>query len=240
MFSQPSVLVSQTLLRAMGMQMFVYYRDRIPQDTATIVISNHRSFMDALVLMVALERTVRIACHHYMGQVPVLREMVHLLGCFPLEKPGKRQQHFFKQAMELLTTQQWVGLFPEGGLPMVELTQPTEVGKFQRGFAHLALRTSLPNVAVLPVAIASVEETVTKTLPLKFLHLLDPSEPLFDRPGLHPVVIYNRANVSIGRPYWITAQHREQYRGKGAKQVIEDLTSYCQHEIATLVDRGCN
>ncbi len=236
MFSQTPLFVAQTLSGALGMQMFVYHEDRIPRSlSSAIVVSNHRSFLDAALLIQALRMPVRIACHHYMGQTPFLREMVQLLGCLPLAEPAQRQRQFFEQAHQLLNSGQWVGLFPEGGSPMVELTQPKEVGPFQRGFAHLALQVDVPQLAVLPVAIASLEEQVASAFPIRWLRHFDASEPLFARPGLHPVVVYRRVNVLVGRPYWITSQHRQQYKGKGGKKMAVQLTQYCHREIATLM-----
>lgn len=232
-------LVAQSLLTALDVKIFVRYEHRLPQDIPVVVVSNHRSFLDAAILLEAMPHPVRIACHHYMGQTPILREMVHLLGCFPLAEPGQRQQQFTERANELLTSQQWVGLFPEGTQPMVEPTEPQQVGKFQRGFAHLALRVPRPNLAVLPVAIASLEETVYPTIPIRWLRWFDASEPMFDRRGFHPMLVYRRANVLIGRPYWINSEHRQQYRGKQARKVATDLTEYCHQEIVELLSRGC-
>ncbi|MEC4896233.1 MAG: lysophospholipid acyltransferase family protein [Oscillatoria sp. PMC 1051.18] len=240
MSSDSPLQISNLLLAAMEMRMFVYHENRIPQNTAVVVVSNHRSFMDASVLMKALGHPLRTACHHYMGQVPVMREFVHLLGCFPLEEREQRQQSFFKQATELLKSHEWVAVFPEGAQPMIKLTQPEKVGKFHRGFAHLAFRTDVCNLAVLPVAIASYEENVTKAVPLRFLRLFDPSEPLFDQSGWHPMVTYQSVNVLIGHPYWITPAQREQYQGKQAKQVITHLTKYCRSQITELLAVGCN
>lgn len=219
----------------MGTRMFLYHEDRIPDRCPVIVVSNHRSFMDAPLLMAALQAPVRIACHHYMGQVPVMREVVKQLGCFPLEEPENRQQAFFQQATELLEAQQCVGVFPEGAQPMVQRTKPSEMSKFHRGFAHLALRTPVQNLAVLPVAIASLEETVNSTVPLRLLRLFDPSEPLFEQPGCHPMVLYRHVAVLIGRPYWVTPKHREHYQGRQAKTVVADIMNTCHDEIAKLL-----
>jgi 1-acyl-sn-glycerol-3-phosphate acyltransferase len=216
------------------MKLSLSYASRIPNEATTVlVVSNHRSFLDAPILIQALGRPIRIACHYYMGQTPLLREMVQLLGCFPLQK---RQADFFAEAGNFLKMQQWVGLFPEGGSPMVELTQPWEMGTFQRGFAHLALRVGIPNLAILPVAIAATEESTYSTFPIQFLRLFDPSEPLFDRPGLHPVVIYHHVKVLIGHPMWITPQQQQQYQGKQAKRVVTEVTQYCQQQITDLLD----
>lgn len=87
----------------------------------------------------------------------------------------------------------------------------------------------------MPIAIASLEEISTSTLPLRVLSLFDSSEPLFNQPGLHPLVIYRRLAVLIGRPYWIMPQHKEKYQGKQGKKVVAELTEHCHGEIAFIV-----
>ncbi|MEH1948317.1 MAG: 1-acyl-sn-glycerol-3-phosphate acyltransferase [Nostoc sp.] len=232
--------ISRALVAAFSTQMFRYYEDRIPQDASVLVVSNHRSFMDALVLMAALSSPIRFACHHYMGQVPVMREIVTgQLGCFPLEDTQNRQQSFFSQSQVLLQSKQMVGVFPEGTAPMVKFTQPSQVGEFQRGFAHLALRANVQDLAILPIAIASLEEVNSNGFPLRLLSLFDPSEPLFNQAGWHPLVFYRRVAVLIGRPYWITPQHHKKYHGKQARTVVAELTEHCQGEISNLLRQGC-
>ncbi|WP_375512570.1 lysophospholipid acyltransferase family protein [uncultured Nostoc sp.] len=232
--------ISRALVAALSTQMFRYYEDRIPQDASVLVVSNHRSFMDALILMAALSSPIRFACHHYMGQVPVMREIViGQFGCFPLEETQNRQQSFFSQSQMLLQSRQMVGVFPEGTAPMVKFTQPNQMGEFQRGFAHLALRADVQDLAILPIAIASLEEVNTNGFPLRLLSLFDPSEPLFNQAGWHPLVLYRRVAVLIGRPYWITPQYKKKYHGKQARTVVAELTEHCQGEISNLLRQGC-
>jgi len=238
MSSDSPLQISRVLLAAMGTRLFVYYEDRIPSDSAILVVSNHRSFMDAPLLMAALGHPIRIACHHYMGQVPVMREIVRQLGCFPLKEPEYRQQAFFEQATQLLAQNQWVGVFPEGAQPMVHLTKADALGKFHRGFAHLALRAPVRDLAILPVAIASLEETVNSAVPLRLLHLFDPSEPLFAQPGWHPMVIHRRVAVLVGHPYWITPKQREQYQGKQARTLVAQIITTCRDEISKLLHQN--
>ncbi len=95
--------ISRSFLATISTKMFRYYEDRIPQDASVLVVSNHRSFMDAPVLMEALSSPIRFACHHYMGQVPIMREFVtKQLGCFPLESPENRQHSFFSAISDAL------------------------------------------------------------------------------------------------------------------------------------------
>ncbi|MEB3278282.1 MAG: lysophospholipid acyltransferase family protein [Lyngbya sp.] len=240
MSSDQTVQSSRWLLTALGTRMFLHNEDRIPTTSAVLVVSNHRSFLDPVVLTAALGRPIRFACHHYMGQVPVLRDVVTTLGAFPLQEPTHRSQHFFHQASQLLQNQEMVGVFPEGAGPMVTVTSPDQIGSFHRGFAHLAWRVPVDELAILPVAIAAFEEQLIRSgIPLQLLSWFDPSEPLFNRPGWHPMVLYKRTNILVGRPYWIKPQQQQQYRGKGAKELVANLTAYCEDEIANLLNQGC-
>jgi 1-acyl-sn-glycerol-3-phosphate acyltransferase len=232
-------LIAQALISSLNLDLNLSYTDRIPQDIPTIVVSNHRSFLDAPILIRTIPYSLRIACHHYMGQTPVVRELVNSLGCFPLAEAFERQKQFFQQANSLLASRQWIGLFPEGTKPMIEPTAPHEIGKFQRGFAHLAWQAPVAELAVLPIAIASLSETVYPTIPIRWLKQFDYNEPFFERQGLHPMLVYHRVNVVIGRPYLINTAKKQEYIGKQAKQLATDLTNYCQSEITDLLQEGC-
>lgn len=230
--------LSRNLLDSFGTQVSVRNRERIPSSGPMLVISNHRSFLDAPLLMSVVNRSVRFACHHYMSRVPVIKEIAAMLGCFPLDKPGQRHKTFFNQATSLLKAHQPVGIFPEGTYPMVQVTTPGDINQFHRGFAHLALRTPVDGLSIVPVAISALEEQVSPVAPLKLLSLFDPSEPLFNQPGWHPSVNYRRVNLSVGTPITITDSHREQYHGKKASRIAKDLTRACHAEISQLLQEG--
>jgi 1-acyl-sn-glycerol-3-phosphate acyltransferase len=232
-------LIAQSLISAVNLNLTQSYTSRIPQDLPTIVVSNHRSFLDAPILIKTIPNPLRIACHHYMGKTPVVREIVDSLGCFALSSAENRQRDFFDQANQLLTSRQWVGLFPEGTKPMIEPTAPHEINQFQRGFAHLAWKVPVANLVVLPVAIASLEETNYPSIPIRWLQQLDQNEPFFERQGLHPMLVYHRVHVLIGKPYLINALQKQEYKGKQAKQLSLDLTNYCQEQITELLREGC-
>ena len=232
-------ILAQSLLSAVNLSLSQSHTDRIPQNIPTIVVSNHRSFLDAPVLIKTIPNTLRIACHHYMGQTPVVKEIVNSLGCFPLDSAEHRQQKFFSRANQLLTSRQWVGLFPEGTKPMIEPTAPSEINQFQRGFAHLAWKSDVSNLVVLPVAIVSLSETNYPSIPISWLKQFDRHEPFFDRQGLHPMLVYHRVHVAIGRPYFISAVQKREYKGRQARKLALDLTNYCQTRITDLLQEGC-
>jgi 1-acyl-sn-glycerol-3-phosphate acyltransferase len=236
MFNPSLVLPwSKLILDSFKLTMFVEHQNRIPLDATVIVVSNHRSFMDALILIQAVQKPLRIACHYYMGQVPFLRELVFSLGCFPLAKPNQKGRRFLKQGSQILANRQWLGIFPEGAKPMVKLSSPGEVGEFDPGFAHLALRGQIDNLIILPVAIAPQQEKVQGTFPLELLRLFDAEEPLFRGSDWHPVVIYQRVNVFIGHPYRITSQEKAAYKGQNRIPLANGIADYCRQEIITML-----
>ncbi|MBW4551868.1 MAG: 1-acyl-sn-glycerol-3-phosphate acyltransferase [Aphanocapsa sp. GSE-SYN-MK-11-07L] len=237
MLSEQPLFLSQTLLSLLDTQVSIQDGDRIPTSGPVLFVSNHRSFMDALLLMVVANRSIRFACHRYMSQVPLLREVTAQLGCLPLRADARGQQEFFRQATQLLQRQQAVGIFPEGASAMVEVGQPSQVGSFQRGFAHLALQANTPDLKILPIAIASQQETCQPLFPLQLLSWFDPSEPLFQQAGWHSMVIYRRVKVLVGQPLPVSAIEQDSYRGS-SKAIARDLSERCQQSIQALLAEG--
>ena len=228
--------LSYGLLKMLGVQWEVHYQSRVPDPaTSLLVVSNHRSFLDAPLLMMALQRTIHFACHHYMGQVPVLRDVVESLGCFPLASPTERSRSLFTQAGELLGHHEAVGLFPEGAEPMIQANTPRSMYRFHRGFAHLALRTPVSPLGVLPVAIVAMEEAQGVEFPVQVLSWFDPSEPLFQQSHWHSAVLYRRVQLRIGEPQWVTDSDRLTYRGGQAQHQVKALCRNCYGQIQDLL-----
>jgi 1-acyl-sn-glycerol-3-phosphate acyltransferase len=230
--------VSNWFLNLCGVDISVRGQERLPHDKPLVLVSNHRSFMDAPLLMHVAGRPVRFACHHYMGQVPGLREIVSALGGMPLDAPESGQTAFFRRALNALKDHEAIGIFPEGAAPMVQKTNPNNLNKFHRGFAHLAMRAPVNEVTVVPVAISSQKETNNSVMPLRLLSLIDPSEPLFQQPGWHPAVAYQKVELRIGHPVRIDDRFRHYYRDKGVGKLITELTECCQNEVAALLKQG--
>jgi 1-acyl-sn-glycerol-3-phosphate acyltransferase len=237
-FSTSPLDISNWLLTWAGVRMSVQGQERIPEGIPVVIISNHRSFMDAPLLMHATQRPVRFACHHYMGQVPGLREMVNAMGFMPLDAPENGQTAFFRRALQALANHEAIGIFPEGAAPMVNKTKPWDLERFHRGFAYLAMRAPVEKIAVVPVAIASHREMNNSVVPLRLLSLFDPAEPLFQQSGWHPAVVYQDVTLWIGHPVVVDARFRAHYQTKGASALVTELTNCCQDEIATLLKRG--
>ena len=232
-----SLELSRWMLFSLGIRIRVHQHAPLPQ-SPFLMIANHRSFLDAPLLIAAAAQPVHFACHHYMSQVPVMSDIVNALGCFPLDGPKQRGRTFFKQATHFLQSHQSIGVFPEGTNPMVAVPPPDRISDFHRGFAHLALRAPVDDLTIVPTAIIALEEKQQDTVPFRLLGWFDPSEPLFDQAGRHPAVIYRKVAIVIGEPISI-ANLQAHYHGKQAAQVASTLTTTCQDKIQTLLKIGC-
>lgn len=231
--------LSRRLLGAVGTKVSLHYTERIPAHSRILVVSNHRSLLDAPLLMAAMNRPVRFVCHYYMSRVPVLREMVSAMGAIPLEAPQKRQTQFFQQSADLLQARQVVGVFPEGAQPMVQVKAANQLSPFHRGFAHLALRAAVDDLTILPVAIASTEERRRPLAPLKLFSLFDPSEPLFTSGGWHSAIVYRQVDLLFGYPLRIDKDLRERYRGLHGPRLAREITQSCWDQISELLGQSC-
>lgn len=227
--SPEPVHLSESLLRWLGTQVTVTGQSHIPANAPLVVISNHRSPLDAPVLMVGLGRSISFACHQYMANVPLMREVVEQFGAFPLATP----RQFLQQARSRLYRHETVGIFPEGAKPMVSVQPPRCLNSFHSGFAHLALKTAIRPLALLPVALVSDDKGFESPIPLKLLGWFDPNEPLFQQSGGHPLVFYRKVEVRVGAPIWLTANNRNRYDSHS--KPVEQLTEACWKAIHDLL-----
>lgn len=245
MSSSLPLWASRHLVSSVNTRINLYHAERIPRHHPLVIVSNHRSFLDPALLMVALNQPIRFACHRYMAQVPLLKTIVEQMGAFSLdvtnaagERQGSKRKALFDKASQFLSAGDVVGIFPEGAQPMVHETEPDYLGSFHRGFAHLLLRSPIPQVTILPVAIASRQESIHPAFPVRLLHWFDPSEPLFDQNGWHPLVVYHAVNVVVGTPITINADDQRGYQGKQGRILSRKLTQHCQAEVHRLLEQG--
>ena len=194
--------ISNGVVKSLQANVSVTGQDNIP-DVPLIVVSNHRSIIDPFVLMVALQRDIRFACHFFMTRVPLLNFAIRQLNCIPLEQHGSSQTPFFRCALSSLRSRVTVGIFPEGGALMTRRSTLHQIAEFQPGFAHLALRSRLSSVAILPVALKVHRDLPLPDLPMSLFRWFDPVEPVFQTDHPHPVVVYRKATVAIAPPIWL-------------------------------------
>ena len=123
-------------------------RDNVPKSGAAIIACNHLSYMDALILMVAIRRPVRFIMYYKIFQIPVLRYIFKSAGAFPIAGQREDRKLFlasFEHVHNAIGKGDLVGIFPEG-----ELTRDGQLGEYKRGIERMLARDPAP---VIPVAI---------------------------------------------------------------------------------------
>ena len=224
--------IAQDVLSLLGMNVKVQNPERLPQSGPLLIVSNHRSFLDPLLLTSFLNTPINFVCHRFMGNVPLLREVLQSCGGFPLSDDW--YPDLLQHSTQLLNRGKVIGIFPEGAAPMLNSPNPIDLCPFYRGFAHVALQAAVPNLQILPVAIRSRAEMQLPVVPLSLLQSLDPLEPLFKQDGWHPAVLYQEVSIRLGEPFSI-APYRERYHGRQAGKVVKDLTATLSHQVADLL-----
>lgn len=118
--------------------------ENLPPAGGVLVVSNHASYWDPVVVGCALGRQVHFMAKADLFKIPLLGPVIRALGAFPVQR-GSGDRQAIRRALELLGEGRVVGIFPEGTRSKTgELLDP------HRGAAMLALKAKVP---VLPVAL---------------------------------------------------------------------------------------
>ncbi len=120
----------------------------LPKKTNFIIIANHSSFLDPLLIMVAVPRKIYCIASRYLYRVPWLKWFLRKTRAFPTGNSTEK-------AVSLLIQNKNVGLFPEG-----KCSLDGSLGQFRRGASLLALKTGRP---IVPCAILGAYEALPKT-----------------------------------------------------------------------------
>ncbi|GLS98169.1 MFS transporter [Piscinibacter gummiphilus] len=125
--------------------------EHLPVEGAAILVCNHVSFIDAVVLMGASPRPVVFIMDHRIFNLPVLGAMFRLLKAIPIasqrENPAVYEAAFARAAAHL-DDGDLVCIFPEGAI-----TKDGELGEFKAGVMKLLERNPVP---VIPMALQNL------------------------------------------------------------------------------------
>jgi 1-acyl-sn-glycerol-3-phosphate acyltransferase len=122
--------------------------ENIPETGPVLLVSNHVSFMDALVIGGSVRRPVRFVMDHSIFRIPVLGFIFRTARAIPIaparEDPEALQKAFDRIDAELADGEV-VCIFPEG-----KLTRDGEMSEFKRGVEKILERRPVP---VIPMAL---------------------------------------------------------------------------------------
>ena len=120
----------------------------IPEEGPAIIVANHVSFVDAVVIMGASPRPIRFVMDHNIFRIPVLSFIFRTSKAIPIasrkEDPALMERAF-EEAGNALRDGDLVGIFPEG-----RITDTGELLPFRPGIARVLEKTPVP---VVPMAL---------------------------------------------------------------------------------------
>ncbi len=132
------MLVPEYLLRFIAWMLshFVYRfeikgDEHIPTEGAAVLVCNHVSFIDAILLMAASPRPIRFIMDHRIFKVPVLGWLFKLAKAIPIapqkEDPAAYEAAFAR-ALQVLREGDLLAIFPEGAITRDGTLQPFKGG----------------------------------------------------------------------------------------------------------------
>jgi 1-acyl-sn-glycerol-3-phosphate acyltransferase len=125
--------------------------ENIPAEGAAILVCNHVSFIDAVLLMAASPRPIRFIMDHKIFAVPVLGTLFRLGKAIPIA-PQKDDpatyERAFAQARQVLDDGDLLCIFPEGGI-----TKDGELQPFKGGIMKILETHPVP---VVPLALQNL------------------------------------------------------------------------------------
>ncbi len=127
----------------------------VPREGAALLVGNHVSFLDWLVVLGGIQRPVRFVVWHTYYNLPIFKFLFRDAGAIPIGS-GKSHPEILQAAFEAIDSSlaegRLVCIFPEG-----QLTSTGEVGEFRRGVEQILERRP---VMVLPFALEGLWDSL--------------------------------------------------------------------------------
>ncbi|MBT8141845.1 MAG: MFS transporter [Gammaproteobacteria bacterium] len=122
--------------------------DKIPKEGAAIVVSNHISFVDALIMAGQIRRPVRFVMYYKIFQNPILNFLFKTAKAIPIasyKEDPKMLENAYQTIAKELEAGHVIGLFPEGAI-----TRDGELLPFKKGIEKILEKNPVP---VVPMAL---------------------------------------------------------------------------------------
>lgn len=143
------LIVRPLVLLVLGLN--VRRRSALPQQGPAIIVANHNSHLDTLVLMslypLSMLRRIRpvAAMDYFLRNKFLAWFALNIIGILPLQRKVRAGRGDpLAESVAALERGEILILFPEGSRG-----EPEQMGRFRTGIAHLARR--MPDVPVVPV-----------------------------------------------------------------------------------------
>ncbi|HSM29721.1 MAG TPA: MFS transporter [Woeseiaceae bacterium] len=125
--------------------------ENIPDKGPAVVVCNHVSYLDPIVLLASVRRPMRFVMYYRIFQLPLLRFLFQHAKAIPIAS-AKEDEQLMNEAFEKVDAELAAGnivcIFPEGGI-----TDDGEVQRFRPGIEKVITNRPVP---VVPVALQNM------------------------------------------------------------------------------------
>jgi 1-acyl-sn-glycerol-3-phosphate acyltransferase len=129
--------------------------DNIPDEGAHVLVCNHVSYVDALIIAGSIRRPVRFVMYHKIFKIPVLSFIFRTAKAIPIAGANEDKELLNKamyQIAEALDNGEVVCIFPEG-----KLSTDGEMNDFKSGIERIIETTPVP---VIPMALQGLWQSL--------------------------------------------------------------------------------
>ena len=122
--------------------------ENIPEEGGAVLVCNHVSFVDPIVISAASHRPIRFVMDHRIYRKPVISFVfrhMHAIPIAPASEDRAMMEAAFEAVAEALAAGELVAIFPEG-----RITDSGELQPFRPGVQRIVQRTPVP---VVPMAL---------------------------------------------------------------------------------------
>ena len=119
--------------------------DHVPRQGGALLIPNHVSFIDGLLLIASLPRPIRFVVDERYADYPLFKPFMHILRVIPISSTGNPRLilRALRNAGQALDDGEIVCIFPEG-----QITRTGTLLPFRRGFERIVKGRDIPIIPV--------------------------------------------------------------------------------------------
>lgn len=198
--------------------------EHVPARGPGLLIANHRSSLDPMLIGLGLARHVHFVAEGWLGRLG-LGPLLEAAGVILLPREAHRYGALRQAVAHALAAQELVGLFPEGMDRFREPLPAGGVGRFHSSFARLWL--DHPDVPLIPIAVISQGLESTVSLPAWIFAALAPRDPRYRQGQVH-AVFYRQVLVRYGRPVRLPSS--------GKRRTVGQLCELGRTQVTTLLE----
>ncbi len=167
--------------------------ERLPTEGAAVLVCNHVSFVDAVLLMAASPRPIRFLMDHRIFRLPVLGTLFRLAKAIPIAPQNDDPAAYeaaFEAAAAVLREGELLAIFPEGGITADGTLKP-----FKGGVMKVLERAAADGlqVQVIPMALTNLWGSFFSRVEVRNGEKTAMVRPF--RRGL-----FNRVGLNVGEP----------------------------------------